>query len=111
MFVFQIATEDTDKQAFLKILCRNVASTMCRPDPDTFLRQMKAEDLGLEPSDFNVSNFSSTYRTLQKKVSIFFTFMNFQSLSGSLWLRQPTMDLRFDLGISIYGISRCSWLI
>ena len=32
-------------------------------------------------------------------------------LSGSLWLRQPTMDLRFDLGISIYGISRCSWLI
>ena len=78
MFVFQIATEDTDKQAFLKILCRNVASTMCRPDPDTFLRQMRAEDLGLEPSDFNVSNFSSTYRTLQKKVSIFFTFMNFQ---------------------------------
>ena len=78
MFVFQIATEDTDKQAFLKILCRNVASTMCRPDPDTFLRQMRAEDLGLEPSDFNVSNFSSTYRTLQKKVSIFVTFMNFQ---------------------------------
>lgn len=74
MFVFQIATEDTDKQAFLKILCRNVASTMCRPDPDTFLRQMRAEDLGLEPSDFNVSNFSSTYRTLQKKVNRAFSF-------------------------------------
>ena len=83
MFVFQIATEDTDKQAFLKILCRNVASTMCRPDPDTFLRQMRAEDLGLEPSDFNVSNFSSTYRTLQKKVSsIFFTFNEFSKVKN-----------------------------
>ena len=69
MFVFQITSEDVDKTGFLKQLCRNIASTMCRPDPDTYLRQMRAEDLGLEPSDFNVSNFSSTYRTLQKKVS------------------------------------------
>ena len=70
MFVFQITSEDVDKTGFLKQLCRNIASTMCRPDPDTYLRQMRAEDLGLEPSDFNVSNFSSTYRTLQKKVSV-----------------------------------------
>ena len=84
MFVFQITSEDVDKTGFLKQLCRNIASTMCRPDPDTYLRQMRAEDLGLEPSDFNVSNFSSTYRTLQKKVSalslfrlqLIFTFLD-----------------------------------
>ena len=78
MFVFQITSEDVDKTGFLKQLCRNIASTMCRPDPDTYLRQMRAEDLGLEPSDFNVSNFSSTYRTLQKKVSAYsFQIFNF----------------------------------
>lgn len=76
MFVFQITSEDVDKTGFLKQLCRNIASTMCRPDPDTYLRQMRAEDLGLEPSDFNVSNFSSTYRTLQKKVSVFNLFFS-----------------------------------
>ena len=68
MFVFQNISDDVDKKTFLGHLCRNIASTMCRPDPDTYLRTMRAEDLGLEPSDFNVSNFSSTYRTLQKKV-------------------------------------------
>ena len=31
------------------------------------------------------------------------------NLSGSLWLRQPVEDLRFDLGISFYGFTRCSW--
>ena len=76
MFVFQITSEDVDKTGFLKQLCRNIASTMCRPDPDTYLRQMRAEDLGLEPSDFNVSNFSSTYRTLQKKVSVLCLFFS-----------------------------------
>ena len=69
MFVFQIASEEMEKSHFLRLLCRNIASTMCRPDPDTYLRRLPAEELGLEPADFNVSNFSSTYRTLQKKVS------------------------------------------
>ena len=32
-------------------------------------------------------------------------------LSGSVWLRQPVEDLRFDLGISFYGFTRCSWTI
>ena len=32
-------------------------------------------------------------------------------LSGSVWLRQPVEDLRFDLGILFYGFTRCSWTI
>ena len=83
MFVFQTTSEDMDKQSFLKVLCRNIASTMCRPDPDSYLRQMRAEDLGLEPQDFNVSNFSSTYRTLQKKVS----YSSLSKTSASFLLR------------------------
>ena len=64
MFIFQITSEFIDKQEFLKILCQNIGNTMGQPDPDTFLRQMKAEDLYLEPEkDFNLS---ATYRTLQK---------------------------------------------
>ena len=34
-----------------------------------------------------------------------------EALSGSLWLRQPVEDLRFNLGISFYGFTRCSWTI
>ena len=32
-------------------------------------------------------------------------------LSGSVWLRQPVEDLRFDLGILFYGFTRWSWTI
>ena len=64
MFIFQITSEDMDKQEFLKILCQNISRLMGHPDPDTILRQVKAEDLDLEPEkDFNLS---ATYRTLQK---------------------------------------------
>ena len=37
------------------------------------------------------------------------SFSQKRHLSGSVWLRQPTEDLRFDLGISFYGFTRCSW--
>ena len=37
--------------------------------------------------------------------------LKLEELSGSLWLRQPVEDLRFDLGISFYGFTRCSWTI
>ena len=70
MFVLQIVNENEgDKNIFLKNLCRNIANTMYRPDPDNFLVQKKAEELGLDPSDLNSSNFGSrAYRTLHKKV-------------------------------------------
>ena len=70
MFVLQIVNEmESEKITFLKSLCRNIANINCRPDPTNFLVQKKAEDLGLDPSDLNVSNFGSrAYRTLHKKV-------------------------------------------
>ena len=38
-------------------------------------------------------------------------FLKIMALSGSLWLRQPVEDLRFDLGILFYGFTRWSWTI
>ena len=40
-----------------------------------------------------------------------FLIRNRLVLSGSLWLRQPVEDLRFDLGILFYGFTRWSWTI
>ena len=70
MFVLQIVSDmEGEKASFLKVLCRHIANSMFRPDPDYFLVQRKAEDLGLDPSDLNVSNFGSkAYRTLHRKV-------------------------------------------
>ena len=70
MFVLQIVNEmETEKEPFLRTLCRNIANTMYRPDPDNFLVQRRAEDLCLDPSDLNVANFGSrVYRSLHRKV-------------------------------------------
>ena len=70
MFVLQIVNDmEGEKSAFLKNLCRNIANTMFRNDPDNLLVQKSAEDLGLDHSELNVSNFGSrAYRSLHKKV-------------------------------------------
>uniref|UniRef100_A0A0K2SYG9 Protein ECT2like [Megachile rotundata] n=1 Tax=Lepeophtheirus salmonis TaxID=72036 RepID=A0A0K2SYG9_LEPSM len=70
MFIFQLTSPDMEKIKFLKMLCRNIANTMCRPDPDTYLTRRRPEELELEPSDLNISNMSRAYvklhRTKQK---------------------------------------------
>jgi len=70
MFVLQIVNDmEGEKDAFLKNLCRNIANTMFRNDPDNLLVKKSAEDLGLDHSELNVSNFGSrAYRSLHKKV-------------------------------------------
>ena len=83
MFVLQIVAEmEGEKTTFLKSLCRNIANINCRPDPNNFLVQKKAEELGLDPSDLNVSNFGSrAYRSLHKKVRRVSFFAKFNQMS------------------------------
>ena len=83
MFVLQIVPEmEGEKTTFLKSLCRNIANINCRPDPNNFLVQKKAEELGLDPSDLNVSNFGSrAYRSLHKKVRRVSFFAKFNQMS------------------------------
>ena len=74
MFVFQIVNEsDVEKLSFLRALCRNIANANFRSDPDTLLRRMIPDDLGLDASDLNVAaNFgSSVYRSIHRKVRTF----------------------------------------
>ena len=55
--------------SFLRALCRNIAHAVYRPDPDTFLRRMKPEDLGLDASDLNVAaNFGSSVYSMRGSV-------------------------------------------
>ena len=71
IFVFQIVSSDehADKLSFLKQLCRNIANNMFKSGTETYLRQMRAEELGLESSDISASNFGSrAYRSLHRKV-------------------------------------------
>jgi hypothetical protein len=78
MFVLQIVNDmEGEKAAFLKNLCRNIAKTMFRNDPDNLLVQKSAESLGLDSSELNVSNFGSrAYRTLHKKVCSVTVFLD-----------------------------------
>lgn len=65
MFVFQVMSDsDMSKSNFLKMLCRNVANAMYRPDPDYYLVNMRPDDLGLAPSDLSVNR--SYARSLHK---------------------------------------------
>ncbi len=61
MFVFQYLGSDDgalSKEDFLRLLCRHVANTMYRPDPETYLVRMRPDDLGLSNSDLN-RNYST----------------------------------------------------
>jgi len=72
MYLLQLAATETqdEKTSFLKVVCRHVANTLCRPDPESLLVRMSARDMSLDASDLNVSTFSRTFsswhRTTQK---------------------------------------------
>lgn len=72
MFVFQLVPSEHNsnysvqsKSEFLRLLCRNIANTMYRQEPEAYLVHMTPEDLGLAPSDFN-TNTNNVYRSLSK---------------------------------------------
>ena len=76
MFVFQFISSDCDngglpnKEEYLRQLCRNIANTMYRPDPDAYLVRMCPDDLGLTTSDLTASrNYRSMYKVGKMKNS------------------------------------------
>ena len=76
MFVFQFISSDCDngglpnKEEYLRQLCRNIANTMYRPDPDAYLVRMRPDDLGLTTSDLTASrNYRSMYKVGKMKNS------------------------------------------
>ena len=73
-----------------------------------FFKLKKVEKIGY------LSNFNFECNTgsgSKESLSIALGYYGMIYLSGSVWLRQPVEDLRFDLGILFYGFTRCSWTI
>ena len=60
-------------------------------------------------SNYSLQNFSANNAKVLTENGQ--PVLDFILLSGSLWLRQPVEDLRFDLGILFYGFTRWSWTI
>jgi hypothetical protein len=74
MYVLQLMVESNEeKMQFLRLLCRHVANTRCRPDPEELIAKMAACELGLDSADLNITNFSkaisSFHKTKQKVAS------------------------------------------
>jgi len=70
-YTLQLNSESQDeKLTVLRTICRHVANTMCRPDPENLLVRLGAKDMALDASDLIVSSlsrtFSSLYKTKQK---------------------------------------------
>jgi len=77
-YTLQILNENTDdRTTFLKTICRHVANTLCRPDPESLLVKMSARELSFDPGDLNVSTFSRAFSSFlrnKQKVGRKFSF-------------------------------------
>ncbi|RXG60096.1 Protein ECT2 [Armadillidium vulgare] len=56
LFTFTLIPEDITKAAFLKELCSNMASVLCRSDVENFLVPMDPHHLDIDTSDVNITN-------------------------------------------------------
>ena len=55
-----------DKTTFLRTVCRSVANTLCRQDPESLLVRLAARDMSLDANDLNVSSFSKALSSFHK---------------------------------------------
>ncbi|XP_059082195.1 protein ECT2-like [Tigriopus californicus] len=104
MYVFQIVSDDMRKTDFLKVLCRNVANTMYRPDPDTYLVKMRSCDLELTTSDLNVNKTYKSLNRVKKALSIHRTPNNRMTRAVSSMI-SPLMTSSLPRGSLLLGNS------
>ena len=83
MYVFQMVSDDISKEEFLKSLCRNIANTMYRQDPETYLVHKTPGELELSSSDLSVNK---TYRSLHR-VKKAFSFNKTPTMNTSRYTR------------------------
>ena len=78
-----------EKLTVLRTICRHVANTMCRPDPENLLVRMGAKDMALDASDLIVSSLSRTFSSLYKtkqKVSQYKSNTRYGSIKFNFYL-------------------------
>ena len=78
MYLIKLALDCKDDNIqFVRLLCRQVANTRCKQDPEELLARMAACQLGIESSDLSVTSFSKVISSFQKtkqKVGRAFSF-------------------------------------
>uniref|UniRef100_A0A8C9TN60 Epithelial cell transforming 2 n=1 Tax=Scleropages formosus TaxID=113540 RepID=A0A8C9TN60_SCLFO len=76
LFSFQLSGEDTDKAAWLRMLCRHVADTICKADAEDLIRFAEPESIQVSTKDVDstLSRASRAIKKTSKKVTRAFSF-------------------------------------
>lgn len=62
LYSFALADEETDKLAFLRTLCRQMANTVCKADAENFLASLESHQLDIDTSDVTLGTFSKAFK-------------------------------------------------
>ncbi|XP_051967038.1 protein ECT2-like isoform X1 [Xyrauchen texanus] len=76
LFSFQLTAEDTQKSAWLKTLCRQVANTICRADAEDLIQSTDPDSVQVSTKDMDstLSRASRAIKKTSKKVTRAFSF-------------------------------------
>uniref|UniRef100_A0A6Q2XG86 Epithelial cell transforming 2 n=1 Tax=Esox lucius TaxID=8010 RepID=A0A6Q2XG86_ESOLU len=76
LFSFQLTTEDTEKSAWLKMLCRHVANTICKADAEDLIQCTEPDSVQVSTKDMDstLSKASRVIKKTSKKVTRAFSF-------------------------------------
>ncbi|XP_041695215.2 protein ECT2 isoform X3 [Coregonus clupeaformis] len=76
LFSFQLTTEDTMKSTWLKMLCRQVANTICKADAEDLIQCTEPDSVQVSTKDMDstLSKASRVIKKTSKKVTRAFSF-------------------------------------
>ncbi|XP_020707804.1 protein ECT2 isoform X7 [Athalia rosae] len=64
LFSFTITDEEVNKTNYLRILCRQMANSVCKADADTFLISLDSHQLEIDTSDVALGTLSKAFKSL-----------------------------------------------
>ncbi|KDR08513.1 protein ECT2 [Zootermopsis nevadensis] len=62
LYSFTLADEETDKLSFLRILCRQMANTVCKADAENFLTSLDSHQLDIDTSELTLGTLSKALK-------------------------------------------------
>ncbi|XP_069689583.1 protein ECT2 isoform X2 [Periplaneta americana] len=62
LYSFTLADEETDKLAFLRTLCRQMANNICKADAENFLASLDSHQLDIDTSDVTLGTLSKAFK-------------------------------------------------
>ncbi|XP_062306559.1 protein ECT2 isoform X5 [Osmerus eperlanus] len=76
LFSFQLSGEDTVKTAWLKMLCRHIANTICKADAEDLIQNTEPDSVQVSTKDMDstLSKASRAIKKTSKKVTRAFSF-------------------------------------